>query len=71
MVEANRAAAAAVGCGVLGRVRLDGRRRRVAAWRKAGWLTNDFVHPTAAGDARLGAALTRGLLDAYAAFRAR
>jgi lysophospholipase L1-like esterase len=71
MVEANRAAAAAAGCAFWDAYAWMGGAGASRAWRKAGWLTNDFVHPTAAGDARLGAALTRGLLDAYAAFRAR
>jgi lysophospholipase L1-like esterase len=71
MVEANRAAAAAAGCAFWDAYAWMGGAGASRAWRKAGWLTNDFVHPTAAGDARLGAALTRGLLDAYAAYRAR
>lgn len=71
MVEANRAAAAAAGCAFWDAYAWMGGAGAARDWRKAGWLTNDFVHPTSAGDARLGGALTRGLLDAYAAYRAR
>lgn len=71
MVEANRVAAAAVGCGFWDAYTWMGGAGSSRKWRKAGWLTNDFTHPSPSGDRRIGTALAAGLLDGYAAFRAR
>lgn len=71
MVEANRAAAAAVGCGFWDAYAWMGGAGSSRQWRKAGWLTNDFTHPSPSGNARIGAALAAGLLEGYAAFRGR
>lgn len=71
MVEANRAAAAAVGCGFWDAYAWMGGAGSSRQWRRAGWLTNDFTHPSESGDARIGAALSAGLLDGYAAFKSR
>lgn len=71
MVEYNRAAAAAAGCGFWDTYAWMGGAGSARQWRKAGWLTNDFAHPTSAGDARIGRALSDALLAGYAEFRAR
>jgi lysophospholipase L1-like esterase len=71
MVEANRIAAAAVGCGFWDAYTWMGGASSSRKWRKAGWMTNDFAHPSPAGDRRISAALLTGLLDGYAGFRAR
>lgn len=71
MVEANREAAAAAGCAFWDTYSWMGGEGASKVWRKAGWLTNDFAHPTTAGDARIGRALTDALLSGYAAYRDR
>ncbi len=71
MVEANRAAAAAVGCGFWDAYAWMGGAGSSKQWRKSGWMTNDYAHPTPAGDARIGRALSDALLAGYAAFRLR
>jgi lysophospholipase L1-like esterase len=71
MVEANRAAAAAVGCAFWDAYAWMGGAGSSKIWRRAGWMTNDYAHPTPAGDARIGRALSDALLAGYAAYRVR
>ena len=66
MVAAQRAAAAAAGCAFWDAQAWMGGPGASRAWRKAGWLTNDFAHPTNEGSHRIADALLAGLLDGYA-----
>ena len=69
MVDAQRAAAAAVGCAFWDARAWMGGPGSSRTWRRAGWLTNDFAHPTHAGSNRIADALAAGLLDGYARYR--
>ncbi len=69
MVEAQRAAATAAGCAFWDAQAWMGGPGSSRAWRRAGWLTNDFAHPTHEGSKRIADALAAGLLDGYAHFR--
>lgn len=71
MVEANRAAAAAAGCAFWDAYAWMGGPGSSKTWRRAGWMTNDFAHPTPAGDARIARALSDALLAGYDAYRTR
>ncbi len=71
MVAAQRTAATAAGCAFWDGQAWMGGPGSSRAWRRAGWLTNDFAHPTTAGAHRIADALSAGLLDGYAAYRTR
>ncbi len=71
MVEANRRAAAEVGCAFWDAYAWMGGAGASRQWRKRGWMTNDFTHPTERGDAQIGGALSAGLLAGYAAYKGR
>lgn len=69
MVQAQKAAAAAVGCAFWDAQTWMGGPGSSRNWRRAGWLTNDFAHPTHEGSNRIADALAAGLMDGYARFR--
>jgi lysophospholipase L1-like esterase len=69
MVAAQRAAAAAVGCAFWDAQAWMGGPGSSRTWRRAGWLTNDFAHPTLEGSNRIADALAAGLLDGYARYK--
>jgi lysophospholipase L1-like esterase len=71
MVAAQRAAAATVGCAFWDAQTWMGGPGSSRNWRRAGWLTNDFAHPTHEGANRIADALAAGLMDGYAAYRKR
>ena len=71
MVAAQRAAAAASGCAFWDIAAWMGNAAGTAAWRKAGLMTNDYAHPTIAGDKRIADALSAALLDGYRRYRGR
>jgi lysophospholipase L1-like esterase len=71
MVEAQRKAAAAVGCAFWDGQAWMGGPGSSRLWRRAGWLTNDFAHPTHEGSNRIADALAAGLLDGYKRYRSR
>jgi|JI10StandDraft_1071094.scaffolds.fasta_scaffold168612_2 lysophospholipase L1-like esterase len=69
MVAAQRAAARASGCAFWDIAAWMGNAAGTAAWRKAGLMTNDYAHPTIAGDRRIADALSSALLDGYRTYR--
>lgn len=69
MVAAQRAAAAASGCAFWDIAAWMGNAAGTAAWRKAGLMTNDYAHPSVAGDHRIADALAAALLDGYRRYR--
>lgn len=69
MVAAQRAAAAATGCAFWDIAAWMGNAAGTAAWRKAGLMTNDYAHPSVAGDHRIADALSAALLDGYRRYR--
>ncbi len=71
MVAAQRAAAAASGCAFWDAQAWMGGPGSSKLWRKAGWLTNDFAHPTTGGSHRIADALAAGLTAGYARYRIR
>jgi lysophospholipase L1-like esterase len=71
MVAAQRAAAAALGCAFWDAQTWMGGPGSSRNWRRAGWLTNDFAHPTHEGSNRIADALAAGLMDGYASYRKR
>lgn len=71
MVEAQRKAAADVGCAFWDGQAWMGGPGSSRLWRRAGWLTNDFAHPTHEGSNRIADALAAGLLDGYKRYRTR
>ncbi len=71
MVVAQRAAARAAGCAFWDLAAWMGQAPGTAAWRKAGLMTNDYAHPTLAGDRRIADALSAAILDGYRRYRGR
>lgn len=71
MVAAQRRAAAAAGCAFWDAQAWMGGPGASKAWRKAGWLTNDYAHPTTDGAHRIADALAGGLLDGFERYRKR
>ncbi len=71
MVDAQRRAALGAGCAFWDAYQWMGGKGSSLAWYRAKLLTNDFQHPTTAGAQRIADALAAGLLDGYAAYRAR
>lgn len=71
MIAAQRAAAQANGCAFWDIAAWMGNAAGTAAWRKAGLMTNDYAHPTIAGDRRIAEALSAALLDGYRRYRGR
>lgn len=69
MVAAQRAAAAASGCAFWDIAAWMGNAAGTAAWRKAGLMTNNYAHPSVAGDRRIADALAAVLLDGYRRYR--
>ncbi len=70
MIAAQRAAAADAGCAFWDLAAWMGSAPGTAAWRKAGLMSNDYAHPTVAGDHRIADALAAALLDGYQRYRA-
>lgn len=71
MVAAQRAAATAAGCAFWDTQSWMGGPGSSRDWRKAGWLTNDYAHPTPDGANRIADALSAALLTGYDRYRAR
>jgi lysophospholipase L1-like esterase len=69
MVEAQRAAAAAAGCAFWDAQAWMGGPGSSRTWRRAGWLSSDFAHPTIEGANRIADALAAGLMNGYARYR--
>ncbi len=71
MVAAQRAAASAAGCAFWDTQSWMGGPGSSKDWRKAGWLTNDYAHPTPDGANRIADALSAALLAGYDHYRSR
>lgn len=66
MAEAQRAAAAAAGCGFFDTLRWMGGNGSAVRWRRRGWLGGDYIHLTKKGSDKLGDALYAELFSSAA-----
>lgn len=64
IVEAQRAAAVAAGCGFFDSLSWMGGPGSAAKWRRRSWLSGDYIHLTRKGSEQLGDALFKALFGA-------
>lgn len=67
LVEAQRAAAVAAGCGFFDTLAWMGGPGSAARWRRRSWLSGDYIHLTRKGSEQLGDALFAALFEPAAA----